>query len=57
MPRLLTVVPLAMPLEKICSRPPLSNVLMSVPPEMTFRVPPLKTMTPLLVWPEEMVRV
>src|SRR5260370_38271816 len=36
---------------------PLSIVLLTVPSDRTSRVPPPRTMMPLLVWPEETVNV
>ena len=42
------------PLETLTS--PLSIVLMIVPPDSTFRVPPELTMTPELVWPADDVQ-
>jgi hypothetical protein len=42
---------------EMSSSPPLLNVLRMVPPDRTFNWPPLRTMTPSLVWPLETASV
>ena len=54
-PAPLTTVPEATPPRKTYSEPPLGSILLSVaPPDRIFRLFPLLTVRPELVWPDEM---